>query len=142
MTITAPDLTTLGMELSGELRARGFSSQLIHPLDGRYEGARRVWNGAIDRRPALVAQCATPSDVALAIAAARGRDLPLAVRGGVGADLAHRRQVGDDAAVAGAVADHAVAAAADGERQVAAARGGDRERHVARRRALRDERRA
>jgi FAD/FMN-containing dehydrogenase len=111
MTITAPDLTTLGMELSGELRARGFSSQLIHPLDGRYEGARRVWNGAIDRRPALVAQCATPSDVALAIAAARGRDLPLAVRGGghsmvghgtcdggIVADLSPMRQVRADAA--------------------------------------------
>jgi FAD/FMN-containing dehydrogenase len=70
------------MQLAARIRAGGFSSQLIHPLDGRYEGARQVWNGAVDRRPALIAQCATPHDVALAIAAAREQGLPLAVRGG------------------------------------------------------------
>ena len=81
-TITIPDLGLLGMELAGEIRAGGFSSQLVYPMDGRYEGLRRVWNGGIDRFPALIAQCATPHDVALAIAAARRRSLPLAVRGG------------------------------------------------------------
>ena len=83
MTITTtPDLGLLGMEVAGGMRARGFSSQLIHPLDGRYDGARKVWNHSFDRRPALIAQCATSHDVALAVAAARERDLPLAVRGG------------------------------------------------------------
>src|SRR5688500_5557457 len=81
-TITTPDLGLLGMEVAGGIRARGFSSQLIHPLDGRYEGARKVWNHSFDRHPARTAQCATPHDVALAVAAARERDLPLAVRGG------------------------------------------------------------
>ena len=81
-TITSPDLGLLGLDLAGAIRAGGFSSQLIHALDGRYDGARRVWNGGIDRRPALIAQCATPRDVALAIAQARARDLPLAIRGG------------------------------------------------------------
>ena len=82
MSILAPDLTTLGRELAASLRLRGFGSQLITPDNGRYEGARRVWNGGVDRRPALIAECATPSDVALAIGAARERGLPLAVRSG------------------------------------------------------------
>jgi FAD/FMN-containing dehydrogenase len=81
-TLTTHDVGRLGMELAGGLRAGGFSSQLIHPHDGRYDGARHVWSGSVDRHPALIAQCATPHDVALAIAAARSRDLPLAVRGG------------------------------------------------------------
>jgi FAD/FMN-containing dehydrogenase len=80
--LSTPDLGLLGMELAGSMRARGFSSQLIHPMDGRYDGLRRVWNGGISRFPALIAQCATPHDVALAIALARERELPLAVRGG------------------------------------------------------------
>ena len=81
-TITTPDLGSLGMGIAGGVRAGGFSSQLIHPLDGRYDHARQIWNGGIDRHPALIAQCATPHDVALAIAAARRHDVPLAVRGG------------------------------------------------------------
>ena len=111
-TITAPpDQAVLGLELAGALRAGGFSSQLIHPLDGRYDAARQVWNGSVDRRPALVAQCATPYDVALVIAIARERDLPLAVRGGghsmtglgicdggIVADLAPMRRVDVDPA--------------------------------------------
>jgi FAD/FMN-containing dehydrogenase len=80
--ISPPDSGLLGLELAGAIRGSGFSSQLIHPLDGRYDGARRVWNGSVDRRPALIAQCATPYDVALVIAAAQARELPLAVRGG------------------------------------------------------------
>ena len=80
-TLTAPD-HLLGMEIAAGIRAGGFSSQLIHAADGRYDSARQVWSGSVDRRPALIAQCATPHDVALAIAAARERDLPLAVRGG------------------------------------------------------------
>lgn len=82
MTIIASDLPMLGQELAGALRRRGFGSGLITPSDGRYDGARRVWNGSIDRRPALVARCASPRDVALAIEIAREHALPLAVRGG------------------------------------------------------------
>ena len=82
MTTFTEDLPALGMDLAGALRRRGFASQLITPMNGRYDAARAVWNGAIDRRPALVAECATPRDVALAIGLARERGLPLAVRGG------------------------------------------------------------
>ena len=68
-------------KLADEIRA-GFHGKLIVPDDDDYDEARRVWNGAIDRRPALIAQCATTSDVAKAVGLARDEGLPLAVRGG------------------------------------------------------------
>ena len=56
--------------------------ELLLPGDARYDEARKVWNGAIDRRPALIARCTAPEDVAAALRLARERDLPVAVRGG------------------------------------------------------------
>jgi hypothetical protein len=35
-----------------------FEGQLVTPRDESYETSRRVWNGMIDRRPALIARCA------------------------------------------------------------------------------------
>jgi FAD/FMN-containing dehydrogenase len=60
----------------------GFEGQLIGPDDADYEEARKVYNAMIDKRPALIAQCAGPDDVARAVAFARDHDLPVAVRGG------------------------------------------------------------
>jgi predicted ester cyclase len=55
-----------------------------------YDAARRLWNGAVDRRPAVVAaHCADEQDVAAAVRAARESDLRLSVRGG-GHDWAGR----------------------------------------------------
>jgi FAD/FMN-containing dehydrogenase len=56
--------------------------QLIGPGDPDYDEARRVWNGAIDRRPALIARCGGADDVAAALRLARERGLEVAVRGG------------------------------------------------------------
>ena len=55
---------------------------LYEPGDPEYADTTTLNNAMIERRPALVAHCATPADVADAIAYARGSGLPLAVRAG------------------------------------------------------------
>jgi FAD/FMN-containing dehydrogenase len=60
----------------------GLDGRLVGPEDGAYDEARSVYNAMIDRRPALVARCADPAEVAQVIGFARAHDLPLAVRGG------------------------------------------------------------
>jgi FAD/FMN-containing dehydrogenase len=62
--------------------AAEFSGHLLRPGDDGYEEGRRVWNGMYDRRPALIAKCASTADVVLAVGFARERDLPIAVRSG------------------------------------------------------------
>ena len=52
------------------------------PGDENYEGARSVWNGAIDRRPAVIARCSSAEEVATAIRFARESNLEISVRGG------------------------------------------------------------
>ncbi|MBA3416172.1 MAG: FAD-linked oxidase, partial [Chloroflexia bacterium] len=77
-TIAAP---VLGEATLQDLR-EGLSGSLVLPGDEAYDSARRLWNGMIDRRPALIVQCATASDVAAGIQFARSHSLLLAVRGG------------------------------------------------------------
>jgi FAD/FMN-containing dehydrogenase len=71
-----------------ELRSR-FRGALLRPGEEGYDEARRVWNGAIDRRPALIARCAGADDVAEAVRHAREHDLLVAVRGGGHAVAGH-----------------------------------------------------
>ena len=59
-----------------------FRGELIVADDAGYETARRVWNGMVDRRPAVIARCAGEGDVILALEAAREHGLAVAVRGG------------------------------------------------------------
>ncbi|HLX35856.1 MAG TPA: FAD-binding oxidoreductase [Candidatus Limnocylindrales bacterium] len=75
----------------------GFAGEWIRPIDPGYDDARRVWNAAIDRRPALVARPAATPDVALAVRYARERHLPIAVRGGGHSPAGH--STGDGAVV-------------------------------------------
>jgi len=56
--------------------------EVIAPSDPRFEVARRVYNAMIDKRPALIVQCAGVADVIAAVKAARVEGLPVAVRGG------------------------------------------------------------
>jgi hypothetical protein len=72
----------------GELRGR-FRGALLRPGEEGYDEARRIWNGAIDRHPALIARCAGADDVATAVRFARERDLPVSVRGGGHAVAGH-----------------------------------------------------
>ena len=65
----------------GELRAE-LQGALLVPGEIGYAKARRVWNGAIDRRPGLILQCASAADVAKAVDFAREGNLLTAVRGG------------------------------------------------------------
>jgi len=76
MIITTPSIID-----TTELRTR-FRGALLAPGEEGYDEARRVWNAAIDRRPALIARCAGAGDVAEAVRFARERDLEISVRGG------------------------------------------------------------
>ena len=63
MTMMAP--TTFGSMFAGEL---------IGPDHPNYDSARKVFSGAFDKRPTLIARCTTAADVQLALACARERD--------------------------------------------------------------------
>ena len=59
-----------------------FSGRLLLKDDDDYDTTRRIFNGLIDKRPGLIAQCANAADVATAIGFARSTGLEIAVRGG------------------------------------------------------------
>ncbi len=67
------DVDELGANLRG---------QLILPEDAPYDDARRLWNGAFDRHPALIARCVGAADVIEAVNFARAAGVLTAVRGG------------------------------------------------------------
>jgi FAD/FMN-containing dehydrogenase len=73
--------TSVAAERLDALRA-GFSGIVLEPGDEGYEEARRVHNGLIDRRPALIARCRNTADVADAVRVAREAGLEICVRGG------------------------------------------------------------
>src|SRR5215813_5135015 len=60
----------------------GFRGRLISADHADYDTSRAVWNGAIDRRPGLIARCIGTSDVVAAVRFARDHDLEIAIRGG------------------------------------------------------------
>ncbi|HEY7118010.1 MAG TPA: FAD-binding oxidoreductase [Tepidisphaeraceae bacterium] len=62
---------------------------MLRPFDERYEEVRSIWNGAIRRRPALVARCTGAADVLAVLRFARDRGLEISVRGGGHAVAGH-----------------------------------------------------
>jgi FAD/FMN-containing dehydrogenase len=62
--------------------AVGLRGQLVRPQDHGYDTVRTVFNGMIDKRPAMIVRCAGTSDVMRGVDFARAHDLPLAVRSG------------------------------------------------------------
>src|SRR5262245_6289672 len=68
----------------GALRSleEAFSRQVVVPDTARYDGVRAVYNGLIDKRPALVAGAATAADVSAAVGFAREHGLEISIRGG------------------------------------------------------------
>jgi FAD/FMN-containing dehydrogenase len=75
-----------------EFRAR-LHGTICVPGDSNYDTARRVWNGAIDRRPSCIIRCADAEDVSHAVRIAADNGLPLTIRGG-GHNVAGR-SIGD-----------------------------------------------
>ena len=63
-------------------RLDGFRGRLIKAGDADYDSARKVWNGAIDRYPRLIARCIGTTDVVAAVRFAQHHDLEVAIRGG------------------------------------------------------------
>jgi len=74
-------MTVLDISAADAL-AGDFAGDVITPDHPAYDDQRRIWNGEIDRRPAVLARCQGASDVAAALRWARDRGLPVAVRGG------------------------------------------------------------
>src|SRR4051794_17748743 len=83
--VAEPTLATGGMTLD-DATIQGFAAalhgELLRPGDADFDGARKVWNGMIDKTPALIARCAGVGDVIAAVNFAREHQLLVAVRGG------------------------------------------------------------
>jgi hypothetical protein len=62
--------------------AESFRGEVVSPSDAHYDEHRKVWNGSIDRHPALIARCAGVADVRDAVRFGREHELLVAVRGG------------------------------------------------------------
>src|ERR1700674_3904581 len=71
--VISPDVQALRTAITGDV---------FVPDDPGYDQARIVWNGAIDRRPAVIVRCTNAADVSAAIGFARQQNLEIAVRGG------------------------------------------------------------
>jgi FAD/FMN-containing dehydrogenase len=61
---------------------RSLRGEVVLPGDAGYDDARSIWNGSVDKRPAVIARCADAADVAASLAFARENGLSLSVRGG------------------------------------------------------------
>jgi FAD/FMN-containing dehydrogenase len=81
MSMTETELNRIGEATVAEF-AVGLRGTAVRPGDEGYDLERTIWNGAHDRRPALIVRCAGVADVIRTVDLARTEGLPLAVRGG------------------------------------------------------------
>jgi FAD/FMN-containing dehydrogenase len=70
------------LSLSVAELSKNFGGRLLLPADAEWDVARRIHNGLVDKRPALIAQCLGAADIAAAVRLAREQSLEIAVRGG------------------------------------------------------------
>src|SRR5262245_5464581 len=68
-----------GMTIERDLH-KTFRGPVYLPGDQAYNAARATWNGALDQRPAVIAEAISAADVQAAVVAARSHGLPLAVQ--------------------------------------------------------------
>jgi FAD/FMN-containing dehydrogenase len=82
-TPTEMEATEAGLDRSalGELNS-SFNGELVTPSDSSYDEHRRIWNGSIDRSPALIARCVGVADVISAVRFAREHEQLVALRSG------------------------------------------------------------
>ena len=80
--ITSDGGATILEEAAMDDFAANLRGPLLRPADDGYDAARKVWNGMIDRRPALIARCAGVADVIAAVRFAREHGLLVSVKGG------------------------------------------------------------
>jgi hypothetical protein len=77
--------SNLGSSILEEAVIDGFKATLQGPLfrpgEAGYDDARKIWNGMIDRRPALIARCRGVADIINSVNFARTHELLVAVRG-------------------------------------------------------------
>ena len=75
--MATPAITSIANQWKPRFRGR-----LLARGDEEYDASRRIWNGMIERQPALIARCAGPDDVRTAIKLARAASLLVSVKGG------------------------------------------------------------
>ena len=73
-------MITLKSESTEQLKG-DIKGEVVLPVDASYDEVREIWNGMIDRRPAVIVQCQGADDVVHALAFARKNDLDISIRG-------------------------------------------------------------
>ena len=82
-------MTTTNRAAAIETLAADFAGQLIQPGEADYDTARQIWNGQVQRQPALIARCRGVADVMAAVRFCRQHEIPASVRGGGHAVAGH-----------------------------------------------------